>query len=36
MVQVPLIDIGPFLNGALKEKQAVDKEFDEAYQKMGF
>ena len=36
MAQVPLIDIGPFLNGGLEAKQAVAKKMDEACRKIGF
>ena len=36
MAQVPLIDIGPFLNGGQDAKQAVAKTLDEACRKIGF
>ena len=36
MTQVPLIDIGPFLDGGPKEKEAVARKLDDACRNIGF
>lgn len=36
MALVPLIDVGPFLNGGAEDKQAVARELDDACRNVGF